>query len=256
MTEITKRMEFATALATEAGILAQQMRDAAGAGFVASKGAQDFVTEADRAVERLIRKRVAAAFPEDSFLGEEEGGADDLGPDCWVVDPIDGTANYMRGMSGWGVSIGYSRGNDIELGVISLPDLSMLITAQRGKGAFLNGAPIAVSRNDTADGAVLSLGRSGREPLQPHLDNIRDLIEAGMEYRREGAAVMGLIGVAAGWTEGYYEAHLNAWDAFAGIAIIKEAGGRVDHAPVREFLQNGSRILATNGHIDALLPKL
>jgi myo-inositol-1(or 4)-monophosphatase len=256
MTEITKRLELATALATEAGILAQQMRETAGTGFVAAKGAQDFVTEADHAVERLIRERVAAAFPGDSVLGEEEGGAQDLGQNCWVVDPIDGTSNYMRGMTGWGVSIGFVQGDEIEFGVISLPDLSLLATAQRGKGAFVNGAPMAVSANDSADASMLSLGRSARAPLGRHLDNIRDLFEAGMEYRREGAAVMGLIGVATGWTEGYFEAHINAWDACAGIVIISEAGGRVEHAPVREFLQHGSRILVTNGRIDGLLPAL
>jgi len=246
----TARLEFARSLAAEAGQLAQDMRATADTGFVQSKGLQDFVTEADREVELLIRSRIAAQFPGDAFLGEEGGHTGDSAS-LWVVDPIDGTANYMRGLPDWAVSIAYCEHNVIQTGVINAPDLGHLAWAQLGDGAWIDGNPMRVS--DCADPAqsLIMMGRSSRRPLAKYLEVVAAIIDAGMEYRRNGAAAIGLLSVALGRAEYYYEAHVNAWDALAGVLLITEAGGTSDHEGIADFLKRGSEIRVGNGHIDA-----
>ncbi len=246
MTAQDARLAFATQMAKEAGTLARTMRRQRSTDFVQTKGLQDFVTDADRAVERFIREQIGQAYPGESVMGEEDGMSAGSGA-CWVIDPIDGTANYMRGMADWGISIGIAQGDDLTHGVIHLPDLDLMAVAGHGQGAFVNGDPIHVSDRARPEESMIALGRSGRADLGDYLGIIESLTGAGMEYRRQGAAVVGLLGVAAGWTEGYYEAHLNAWDAFAGIVLVREAGGHVDCAPAGDFLSAGSMVMATNG---------
>src|ERR1700730_10666092 len=139
---INARLAVATPLIREAGDLA--------AGFFArretltreTKGPQDFVSVADREVEALIRTRLAEAFPNDGFLGEESGGA--AGECCWVVDPIDGTNNFLRGLPLWGVSVAYAIASEPVIGLIYLPCVDRLYSAVRGQGAWCNGIPIRV----------------------------------------------------------------------------------------------------------------
>ena len=246
MNQIDERLAFATDMAKEAGALARTMRRQRSADFVRTKGLQDFVTDADRAVERFIRDRVAARYPSEAVMGEEDGYTPGAGA-CWVVDPIDGTANYMRGMADWGISIGVAQGDAITHGVIHIPDLDMMAVAAAGQGAYVNGDPVHVSDRARPEESMIALGRSRRADPGAYLGVIGSLTDAGIEYRRQGAAVIGLLGVAAGWTEGYYEAHLNAWDAFAGIVLVREAGGLVECAPADRFLTEGSMVMATNG---------
>jgi len=244
------RLEFTRSLAAEAGQLAQDMRARAAGGFVQSKGLQDFVTEADREVERLIKSRIAAQYPGDAFLGEEGGHAGDSAS-LWVVDPIDGTANYMRGLPDWAVSIAYCEHNVIQIGVINAPDLGHLAWAQLGGGAWVDGKPMHVSDGADPALALVIMGRSSRRPLADYLDAVAAIIDAGMEYRRNGAATIGLLSVALGRAESYYEAHVNAWDALAGVLLVTEAGGTSDHDGMADFLKRGSKIRVGNGHIDA-----
>jgi len=158
------RLRFATELAREAGALARRMRRERGADFVQAKGPQDFVTEADRAVERFIDARVEAAYPGEAHLGEENGHAPG-GAVCWVIDPIDGTNNYMRGMADWGISIGIAQGEAITHGVIHLPDHGLTAVAASGQGAFVNDEPIHVSACAQPKQAMIALGHSGRVNL-------------------------------------------------------------------------------------------
>ena len=243
MTDIDARLTFARSLAQEAGALAQQLRKDRSVGFIAEKGPQDFVTFADRAVEDLIRKQIAEHWPFDAMLGEE-GGVTGSGQALWVVDPIDGTANFMRGHRDWGVCIAVYEGGRIPLGVICAPDLNLLAWAATGTGAWLNGERLSVSDCAEPDRATLMLGWSNRRPITEHTALIQTLVNAGMEYRRNGSAAISLLAVAAGQAEGYFEAHLNAWDAFAAIPMIVESGGRFDCDPLESFLTCGSRVLA------------
>lgn len=241
-------LEFATALAAEAGQLALRLRAERDASFVGSKGHQDFVTAADLAVENLIRSRIAAAFPDDAVLGEE-GGAQGAGPVTWVVDPIDGTANFMRGLPEWGVSLARVEDGAITHGVMDFPDLSLQAAAAADLGAFANGQPMAVSETGDPARALVTLGWSRATEIDNHVALIRALGAAGFEYRRHGAATFSLLAVAMGWAEAYCERRLNAWDALAGALIVIEAGGAVTMPPLQEFLTGPGAINATNGRI-------
>ncbi|NOD88011.1 MULTISPECIES: inositol monophosphatase family protein [unclassified Ruegeria] len=244
MTDVENRLAFAKSLAQDAAALAVRLRDERGAEFIAEKGPQDFVTFADRAVEDLIRQRIAESWPDDAILGEEDG-VSGSGNAFWVVDPIDGTANFMRGHRDWGVCIAFYDGQNIPLGVICAPDLNMLAWASVGGGAWLNEKRLSVSTCAEPTRSQLMLGWSTRRPFTEHTQLIEALLGAGIEYRRNGSAAISLLAVATGQAEGYYEAHLNPWDAFAAIPMIQEAGGQIDCEPLDEFLTQGSQILAS-----------
>lgn len=236
----TCALQFATELAQEAGQLALRLRAEAPKDFVATKAAMDFITHADQAVERLIRTRIAETYPKDAILGEEEGG--EPAESFWIVDPIDGTTNYLKGLPDWGVCIARVRLGQITEGVIALPDQNRVATARRGEGAFLNGAPLRALGNPSI--ALVQLGYSARIDLGEHLRHVEGVIARGADYRRSGAACVGLLAVAAGWSDAYYERHLNLWDAAPGLLLIAEAGGTSTHAPLSEFARKGSEVLA------------
>lgn len=235
------RLTLAAAIAQEAGALAQQMRRDPDL-TVDVKGHQDFVTAADRAVEDLVRARIAEAFPEDGVLGEE-GGFDGPRERLWIIDPIDGTTNFMRGMPEWAVSIGWADETDVRLGVICAPDLNMLAVSD-SKTATLNGQPMRVSPRTELAHSMVQVGWSRRAPFELHTDMLTNVVGAGSEYRRAGAATIGLLGVAAGWSEAYFEHYLNIWDAAAGIALVRGAGGSVTMPPLAEMLDTPGPILA------------
>ncbi|WP_420583564.1 inositol monophosphatase family protein [Ruegeria sp.] len=246
------KLDFAKYLTAEAGKLAQSLYQDRDHEFVSVKGLQDFVTLADRQVEKAIRTLISRHYPGDAVLGEEEGrtGNSDA---VWVIDPIDGTANYMRGLPDWAVSVGYCENDEIELGVIYAPDRDELCWASRGQGAFCNDQPLHVSECSRPDQALILLGRSSRNPLADYLTVIERTIGAQMEYRRNGSAAVSLMTVAQGRAEGYYEAHLNSWDAIAGVLIIQEAGGQVQTSSISEMLEHGSRVLAITPALEATI---
>ena len=134
---------------------------------VALKGPQDYASEADAAVERLLARRLAEAFPEDQFLGEEEGG--EVGDQVWVVDPIDGTANFVRGVTRFCVSVAFVAGGTVQLGAIFSPVTDELFLARRGHGATLNGTPIRVAGTDRIERASIEIGWSSRVPYAAYL---------------------------------------------------------------------------------------
>lgn len=242
---IHARFELARAVALEAGALAVKMRAEKSPDFASRKSHQDFVTAADLAVEDLIRRRILEQFPQDSILGEEQGASGES-DSVWVVDPIDGTTNYMHGMPEWAVSIGYCRNQSILCAAVYAPDISTLVSAQAGCGTQVADTPVKVSSCDHAESALVLLGRSARHGGEDYLNHISGLIDAGMEYRRNGSAAYSLLAVAAGRAEAFYEAHLNAWDAIAGILLVNEAGGRVEYPPFPEFLTAGGPVFASN----------
>lgn len=247
------RLDFAIDLARTAGALAQQMREAAGGLDIVPKGPQDFVTAADLAVERLVRDRIAAAFPLDGLLGEEDGlQPPAAGGGLWIVDPIDGTTNFLRGLADWGVSIGYAGPQGLSHGVIFLPDLGELASAAPDQPTLLNNRPARVSQRKTPDQTVVALGTSRREPLSDHLARIGRLRMAGCEYRRAGAATVGLMGVITGRTEAYHEQALHIWDAAAGIVLARMAGGQALHADLPSHLAAPCEVLVWNGENPAL----
>ena len=171
---------------------------------------------------------MSKAFPEDGFLGEE-GGSKNLGARAiWVIDPIDGTRNFLTGVPFWCISIGLVVDGKPVLGLIYHPAADELFIAETGEGAFVNGAPIKVSGETDLKKARICVGFSYRKAVAEHVRAIDALLTAGCEYCRLGSGALGLAYTAAGRFDGYWERHLNSWDAAAGLVLVAEAGGYVN----------------------------
>ncbi len=250
--EIKARAEFAETLAREVGRSAAAFRQNASAAslVIENKGHQDFVTIADRQTEDTIRSAIAEAFPHDGFMGEETGGA--VNTDAvWVVDPIDGTTNFLRGFRHWGVSIAFVLGEHIEIGVIYDATRDKVFSAIRGNGAFSEGKAVHASTLTDPNKAIAVLGHSRRTDFDVYIQVVRELYARGIDYRRMGAAAIGLVRVADGTADLYYENHLNSWDMLAGALIAHEAGAAVLMPPIADILLNGGAIVANaNGLTD------
>ncbi len=207
------------------------------------------VTEADEAVERAIRERLAEARPDDAILGEEEGasGSEPQTPSGrrWIVDPIDGTRNYSRGIPAWFTLIGLEVGGRVEVGVASAPALRRRWWARLGDGAFANGEPIRVSAVGTIEDAVVSFAASSRARIEPLLQRAWH----PQAYSDAWAHVL----VAEGAVDAAIEHSLRPWDIAALVPIVEEAGGRVTAVDGRPALV-GPGLVTTNGVLhDAVL---
>ena len=244
--EIAARFHAVQGMALEVGRIAMRYFGDSAALAVSMKGAQDWLTIADGTVEARFRELIAESFPEDAVVGEEAGGT---GSDrLWIIDPIDGTANFARGDRMWCVSIGFVLNGKPEIGIIHAPALGETYLACRGKGATMNGKPIHVA--DTADikRASIEMGWSPRRPLQAYLDPVRTLFEQGASVKRGASGAMGLAHVAIGRTDAYGEAHINAWDVAAGLVIASEAGAVINDFCSGNWLSDGNPIaVATPG---------
>lgn len=240
MTELDDRLAIACAVAREAGAVARKAFGHAPQSR-AFKGPQDYILESDAEVERVIRERLLAAFPKDSFFGEESGG--DFGREVWVVDPIDGTANFARGIPHFCISIAFVRGAKSEIGVIYQPTTDELYACRRGGGATLNGRPIRVSGLTDARQAMIEAGWSTRLPSASYIALVERLYRAGAQVRRAGSGTLGLAYVADGRTDAYCELHINSWDALAGLLLIEEAGGYVNDFLADDGLRRGNAVL-------------
>jgi myo-inositol-1(or 4)-monophosphatase len=242
------RHDFAIELAREAGALASDLRR--NLGSLEAKDPMDYATKADHEVEALIRKRIGDRFG-DPVIGEEDGGAPaDL---VWVVDPIDGTVNYIHGSTRWCVSIALVAGGEIESGVINAPDEGRLFTARRGQGALLNGAPIRVSNLRHGASPIVELGWSRRQPIERYAAVIQRLIGDGIEFRRLGSGALGVADTAAGLNDGYMELHINAWDVLAGMLLVREAGGWTSDFLAGDGLVSGNPITVCTPEIASRL---
>ncbi|MGD9511384.1 MAG: inositol monophosphatase [Geminicoccaceae bacterium] len=240
--DLDRREEVCRAVIAEAGRLALDWFERRSSIAVALKGPQDYASEADAAVERMVRSRIAEAFPDDAFLGEEEGG--EVGERVWVIDPIDGTANFVRGVARFCVSLAFVADGRVQLGAIVSPATGELYLARRGRGGTLNGAPLEVATTDRIERASIEIGWSSRQPYASYLQAIERMLAAGIDFRRFGSGAMGLAWVADGRADAYLELHINSWDCLAGILLVEEAGGRVNDFLANDGLRRGNPILA------------
>jgi len=240
-----QRFEFAQNLIIDAGDLAMQYFGNLSELSIMSKGARDMVSDADFAVERLIKERLLAAYPDDAYLGEETGhvaGGDDSG--IWVVDPIDGTQPFLSGLSTWCISIAYVQANDVLLGMVNNPAAGELFTGGAGRAAELNGRPIAFRDAQSLSDGLTYLGcnpRLGPEQVVPVLDR---LLRAGGMFLRNGSGALGLCDIACGRLIGYVEAHINPWDCLGAIGVCRSAGVRVNDYLSNDGLLHGGPIVA------------
>jgi len=239
--ELMLRRYAAQGLAAEAGRIALDYFGRKESLGITMKGAQDWLTVADGAVEDFLRARLSELFPGDTVIGEEGGG--EASDAVWILDPIDGTANFAHGDRNWCISIGFLLNRQPTIGIVAAPSLGELYVAQRGQGATLNGQKIAVSGADDIRRAAVELGWSPRIPSQRYLDMIGRGYAAGCSIKRLGSGTLGLCNVASGRTEGYAELHINAWDVAAGIVIVGEAGGWVSDFFAGDGLSKGNPIL-------------
>jgi myo-inositol-1(or 4)-monophosphatase len=244
------RLDFCQRLAAEAGRLAHSAFGRAA--LLPAKGRHDEVTAMDREVERFVREAIAGSFPRDAVLGEEDGASADMASaeHVWIIDPIDGTANYARGIAHYCVSIGLLHAGAPLVGALHDPSHERLYWAARGQGAWLdeNGATrrLAVSPIATLDGATVECGWSLRRPQADYVALVDRMLTAGCAIRRAGSGALGLADVASGRTEGYVEHHINSWDCAAGLLLVAEAGGRCNDFFAGDGLLAGNPILATN----------
>lgn len=223
---------------------------------VERKGTQDLVSEADRACEDMIVGALSTLFPQDGFLGEERGAQNKGAQATWIIDPIDGTANFLRGIPLWCVSLGLLVAGEFVIGIIYNPITDELYAARKGQGATLNGRKIEVSQTTKLEEARLCIGFSYRRPVAPHAEGVKALLDAHCEYSRLGSGALGLALTADGRLDGYWEGHINVWDVAAGICIVNEAGGQVNNFLGEDGLTKGNAILASSPLLHASLKHL
>jgi myo-inositol-1(or 4)-monophosphatase len=242
---LTTRFLVACALARTAGEIAKRRfldRNSFTVGF---KGPQDYLTEVDGEVERLIATRLHIAFPDDGFIGEEgEGRVGKDGAPIWVVDPIDGTSNFARGAPHFCISIAAVLDRQVEIGVIYDPMVDEMFAAMRGAGATLNGIAMRAAATTDLKSSSVEVGWNMRAGSEAFLQLLGRVVAAGSAVVRSGSGALGLAYVAAGRRDGYVENHMNAWDCLAGIALVREAGGYVSDFLAGEGLRKGNAILA------------
>ncbi|MEM7753642.1 MAG: inositol monophosphatase family protein, partial [Pseudomonadota bacterium] len=241
---ISERFKFADDVCRAAGGLARDYFSKRDALVVDVKGAQDWVSEADKAVESFIRARIAEAWPGDGIFGEEHGDKVGTSGFDWVIDPIDGTTNFVNGIPLWTIVLAGVADGKTQVGVIYDPNFDEMFAAQRGHGATLNGAPMHVASGVPLDSGTVSVGYSSRVDAVHAVAMIAALAEHGALYHRNASGAISLAYVAAGRMLGYVEEHMNAWDCLAGQLMIEEAGGRVEDQDAGEMIRNGGRVIA------------
>jgi myo-inositol-1(or 4)-monophosphatase len=239
---LDRREALCTEIIRDAGALAlDRFRDRS-AVRMTLKGSQDYLTETDGEVERLIAGRLRTAFPDDGFLGVEGGGAD--ASRLWVVDPIDGTANFARFVPHFCVSMAYLENGRTEIGAIFSPATDELFVARRGRGGTCNGRRMQVAETNGFAATTIEIGWSSRLPNAVSIDLVAKTLERGANVRRGGSGCLGIAYVADGRIDAYAELHTFGWDCLAGLLMVEEAGGRVSRFVEGGFLLTGGPVLA------------
>ena len=216
---------------------------------VSLKGPANFVTVADRRAEETLRTELNKARPNYGFLGEEGGrheGSDKT--HTWIVDPLDGTTNFLHGIPQFSISIGLEREGTIVAGVIYNPITDELFTAERGKGAFLNDQRLRVAARKRMTDAVIACGlpHYGRGELELGIRELAAVQKTVAGLRRFGSAALDLAFLAAGRFDGYWERNLKPWDMAAGLIMVREAGGFVTDLDGRDAMFATGHIVAGN----------
>ncbi|MEM7023691.1 MAG: inositol monophosphatase [Pseudomonadota bacterium] len=220
------RLLAASAIVREAGQLARHYFAKRESLEIELKGQQDLVSIADRAVEDLIRGQLSHAFPEDDIIGEEGGFADDRGGECvWVIDPIDGTSNFLRGIPYWTVALAYVVSGRTEIAVTFDPVHDELFTARRGRGTHRNGKPVRVSARTDPGRSAIATAFSFKASVEGFVAQVEEIMRGGSDLRRLGSSALMLCHTADGRFDGAAVILANAWDVIGGLLLVQEAGG-------------------------------
>jgi len=249
-------LDTAKKAAREAGIILMENFRKIANHDIREKRENDFLTFVDESAERKIIQTIHERYPEHSIFAEESGEDRKKSDYTWIIDPLDGTRNYISGIPVFGVSIALEERNRIVLGVIYDPVHDELFTAERNKGAYVNGKEIRVNDQGNLTQCLVATGFPFRfkRYLSPYMDCLRDVLDRASGIRRMGAASIDLAYVACGRFSGFWELGLSPWDVAAGSLLISEAGGvNTDFWGNDDFLYK-SYIASSNGKIhDALL---
>ncbi len=220
------------------------------------KARNDWVSAADRESEKAIVDCIHELSPGDSFLAEETGATAGKSDRTWIIDPLDGTSNYLQHFPMWSVSIALQQRGEMTAGLIYEPLRDLFFTAQRGAGAFRDGVRMHVSDQPAVEGSFLATGFPFRaqEYVSVYCHIFEDVIRIAKGVRRAGSAALDLAYTAAGVFDGFFEIHLAAWDVAAGSLLVREAGGTVsDFSGGERWLERGNIIGASPGvHRDLL----
>lgn len=246
---MSERAEAAQKIALDAGALAVSFFEQVGSLEIESKGHQDFVSEADKKVELNIRAAIEKEFPEDGIVGEEHAAKASASGYVWVLDPIDGTTNFISAIPAWTVVISLVHRDETVVGVTYDPIHNEMFLAIKGEGAWLNGEPLICPADTSLSRGSLGTGFSNR--IDP--DGVRRLIDeilkANGVFHRNASGALSLAYVAAGRLLGYAEEHMNAWDCLAGQLLIAEAGGRIEQQSANDMIANGGRVVAASAGV-------
>ena len=226
---------------------------------VSTKGPGDFVTSADKRTEKILIEELQKAHPEYGIVSEETGIINKLNyKNRWIIDPIDGTMNFLNGIPQFAISIGYEENGEIICGVIFNPIMNEMFSAEKGNGAYLNNSRIRVSNKKRIQDALLVTGGPKgaskiRDKIFSEYINISNYVS---NVRKFGSAALDMAYVACGRFDGYWQRELNYWDIAAGIIILKEAGGFVDFFEEDKNLPLKKNVLATNSNIHEKMREL
>ena len=226
---------------------------------VSSKGPGDFVTSADKRTEKILIEELQKAHPEYGIITEETGIINKTNTkNRWIIDPIDGTFNFMNGIPQFAISVGYEEENEIKCGVIFNPIMNELFCAEKGNGAYLNNSRIRVSKkNKIKDALIVTGGPKGASEIKDKIfSEYINVSKNVANVRKFGSAALDVAYVACGRFDGYWQRELNYWDIAAGIIILKEAGGFVDFFEEDKNVPLKKNILASNSFIHEELREL
>lgn len=225
---------------------------------IASKRSNDFVSEVDHKAEQAIIEVLRQAYPDHGILAEESGQQQNNSEYQWIIDPLDGTTNFLHGFPQFSVSIALRHKNRLEIGVVYDPVAQELFTAARGEGAQLNEKKIRVSTRKGLEGALLATGFPyyDQSYVDTYLMTMKALMAQTAGIRRPGSAALDLAWCAAGRTDGFWEFNLKAWDMAAGALLIREAGGIVSDLTGGEDYLNKGDILAASPKVYPAMLKL
>jgi len=248
-------LAIAVKAARRAGGIITRASSDVGALKVQSKSFNDFVTEVDHAAERTIIETLQDVYPDHGFIGEESGKSNVDAENVWIIDPLDGTTNFLHGFPQYAVSIALQQQGVLTQAVIYDPNRNDLFTATRGRGAFLNDKRIRVSSRTKLQESIIGTGLPFRDfqHLDTYLAMFKDMIKKTAGLRRPGSAALDLAYVAAGWYDGFWEIGLSKWDIAAGGLLIQEAGGIVGDFEGNESWIDTGNIVAGNPKIFAQL---
>ncbi len=248
-------LDVARDAAQRAGAFVMQYFGKLGKDQIRQKSRNDFISFVDENSEKLIVETIHKAYPQHDILAEEFGEIKQESPYQWIIDPLDGTTNFISGIPVFGISIAVRHNRESVLGIVYDPVREELFHAVRGEGAFCNGEPVRVTDTAELSGSLIATGFpfKSKDVLSEYLDVFESIFRESIGARRMGAAAIDLAYVAAGRFDGFWELGLKPWDMAAGTVLIEEAGGSVTDFWNKPYYLNNSYIIASNGIIHSEL---